>query len=146
MLVALTDSLQDKSINLQRVEERKKEQLRLKKEQKMNQLKSKREGALKKLQVEHKVSLQSEAEYSCIVCHKGEDHHPLFYLSHVKYSTVLSKTVLKIDRGFLLFSTCGHLIHEPCLLESLEKDKNYGTNYSCFLCKKVSNLRFPFQS
>ena len=53
--------------------------------------------------------------------------------------------MLKQDRGFLLFSTCGHLIHERCVTNSLHNNSQFASNYSCFFCKTVSNLRLPLQ-
>jgi hypothetical protein len=51
--------------------------------------------------------------------------------------------MLRSEKEILLFTTCGHLIHEACLLQNISGNRKFGANYPCFLCKKVSNLRLP---
>jgi CRISPR/Cas system endoribonuclease Cas6 (RAMP superfamily) len=79
------------------------------------------------------------------MCHQAEEKEPLYYLCFLKYSTLLTKAMFQEDRGIMLFSTCGHLIHESCLNESLQQNKKYNASYSCFLCSKISNFRIPFK-
>ena len=55
----------------------------------------------------------------------------------------MSKTLFNTEKRYLLFTTCGHLVHESCLIENIENDDQYGTKYNCFLCKAISNMRIP---
>ena len=51
---------------------------------------------------------------------------------------------MKSNSCFLLFTTCGHLVHEECLKDNIGRNQEYGMSYSCFLCNKKSNMRFPY--
>ena len=62
----------------------------------------------------------------------------------MKYSNVLTSALLN-PKPILLFSTCGHKIHEECLTQSLEQDQ-YAARYPCLLCKSTSNIRLPLLS
>jgi hypothetical protein len=73
------------------------EEAKLRKEKKLKELRQRQKKIISEQHFEEGGNSSSQEAVHCIVCKAGEEHEPLHFLSQVRHSNILTKSILKVN-------------------------------------------------